>query len=193
MPYAQGRTKSVLPPCFTAPSRKLPQGVPTYSCALTGAPVMGSLSPMRLRGHVRLAYPYPFPPTGALCTASAGLLFPSLPYHQFPLSYIRFFCLSTLFSCIFAQPPQSGAASKNWNLSVSWMEPWCMPPGVVSTERSDLGSPFGRAGCPVRGSLRGSHVAITRFQTANGVPSQSACSADSSPIGRAKGAAAPVR
>ena len=27
-------------------------------------------------------------------------------------------------------------------------------------ERSDLGSPFGRAGCPERGSLRGSHVPI---------------------------------
>ena len=33
----------------------------------------------------------------------------------------------------------------------------------------------------------------TRFQSSNGVPSQSACSADSSPKGRAKGAAAPVR
>ena len=31
----------------------------------------------------------------------------------------------------------------------------------------------------------------TRFQSSNGVPSQSACSADSSPKGRAKGAAAP--
>ena len=55
-------------------------------------------------------------------------------------------------------------------------------------ERSALGSPFGRAGCPVRGSLRGSHVPIGAAQPSNGVPSQSACSADSSPIGRAKGA-----
>ena len=30
-------------------------------------------------------------------------------------------------------------------------------------ERSDLGSPYGRAGCPVRGSLRGSHVPIYAF------------------------------
>ena len=56
------------------------------------------------------------------------------------------------------------------------------------SERSDLGSPFGRAGCPVRGSLRGSHVPIGAAQPSNGVPSQSACSADSSPKGRAKGA-----
>ena len=41
---------------------------------------------------------------------------------------------------------------------------------------------------PLWGSLRGSHVTITQFQTSNGAPSQSACSADSSPIGRAKGA-----
>ena len=60
-------------------------------------------------------------------------------------------------------------------------------------ERSDLGSPFGRAGCPVRGSLRGSGVPMDASQSSNGVPSQSACSADSSPKGRAKGAAAPVR
>ncbi len=60
--------------------------------------------------------------------------------------------------------------------------------GIIFAERSDLGSPFGRAGCPARGSLRGSGVTITRFQTANVVPSQSACSADSSPKGRAKGA-----
>ena len=54
------------------------------------------------------------------------------------------------------------------------------------TERSDLGSPFGRADCPVWGSLRGSHVPMDASQPSNGVPSQSACSADSSPIGRAK-------
>ena len=60
-------------------------------------------------------------------------------------------------------------------------------------ERSDLGSPFGRAGCPVWGRLRGSGVPMDASQSSNGVPSQSACSADSSPKGRAKGAAAPVR
>ena len=64
--------------------------------------------------------------------------------------------------------------------------------GVVCVERSDLGSPYGRAGCPERGSLRGCRtIEIHLFLTA--VPSQSACSADSSPKGRAKGAAAPVR
>ena len=55
-------------------------------------------------------------------------------------------------------------------------------------ERSDLGSPFGRAGCPGRGRLRGSRVPMDASQPSNGVPSQSACSADSSPKGRAKGA-----
>ena len=45
---------------------------------------------------------------------------------------------------------------------------------------------------PRRGRLRGSRtIEMHLFPTA--VPSQSACSADSSPKGRAKGAAAPVR
>ena len=79
----------MLPPCFTAASRKLPLGVQAYSCAVTGAPVMSSLSPMRLRGHVRRIYPYPFPPPGALCTASAGLLFPSLPSQKRLTPYYR--------------------------------------------------------------------------------------------------------
>ena len=64
--------------------------------------------------------------------------------------------------------------------------------GVVFAERSDLGSPYGRAGCPCGAYLRGCRtIEMHLFPTA--VPSQSACSADSSPKGRAKGAAAPVR
>ena len=64
--------------------------------------------------------------------------------------------------------------------------------GVVCVERSDLGSPFGRAVCPVWGRLRGRRtIEMHLFPTT--VPSQSACSADSSPKGRAKGTAAPVQ
>ena len=40
---------------------------------------------------------------------------------------------------------------------------------------------------PHRGRLRGSHVPMRRSEPSNAVPSQSACSADSSPKGRAKG------
>ena len=56
------------------------------------------------------------------------------------------------------------------------------------TERSDLGSPFGRAGCPVWGLPGRVRRSDTRFQPSTWAPSQSACSADSSPKGRAKGA-----
>ena len=55
-------------------------------------------------------------------------------------------CLSSLLS-----------RTKNCSLASNGARSWCV------TERSDLGSPFGRAGCPVRGSLRGSHVPIYAF------------------------------
>ena len=55
-------------------------------------------------------------------------------------------CLSALLS-----------RTKNCSLASNGARSWCV------TERSDLGSPFGRAGCPVRGSLRGSHVPIYAF------------------------------
>ena len=49
------------------------------------------------------------------------------------------------------------------------------------------------SGLPRKGQSERVPRSNIRFQPSNGVPSQSACSADSSPKGRAKGAAAPVR
>ena len=49
-----------------------------------------------------------------------------------------------------------------------------------------LGSPSGGAGCPVRGRLRGQYIDFFCYYL-TAAPSQSACSADSSPKGRAKG------
>ena len=84
-----------------------------------------------------------------------------------------------------AEPAVNGARGR-CVIRNSWVQP-----GIVSAERSDLGSPYGGAGCPARGRLRGQHMNFGyHFLTA--VPSQSACSADSSPKGRAKGAPAPV-
>ena len=66
----------MLPPCFAVSSRKLPPGVPTYACALTGAPVADYLSPAQLRDHVRLAYPYPFTPNRGSLNGLSGLTLP---------------------------------------------------------------------------------------------------------------------
>ena len=49
-----------------------------------------------------------------------------------------------------------------------------------------LGSPSGGAGCPERGSPERANVAVFCCHYLTAVPSQSACSADSSPKGRAK-------
>ena len=101
----------------------------------------------------------------------------SVNRHHFPAKAGKFFLGSPPWGRLSCLPPRElTACSDEWYFV------------GYGTERSDLGSPFGRAGCPARGSLRGSHVTITRFQTSNVVPSQSACSADSSPKGRAKGA-----
>ena len=66
---------SVLPPCFTMTSRSLPPGVPTYSCALTGAPVTDYLSPAQLRDHLQHLYPCPITPNR---DSLDGILMPTL-------------------------------------------------------------------------------------------------------------------
>ncbi len=47
---------------FTSVSRRTPYGVPTHSCAMTGAPVADYLSPARLRDHVPRPIRAPLPP-----------------------------------------------------------------------------------------------------------------------------------
>ena len=71
--------------------------------------------------------------------------------------------------------------SANCNLAVSFLR-----------SEATLALPLGELAAPL-GQTERVPRSNTRFQSSNGVPSQSACSADSSPIGRAKGAAAPVR
>ena len=66
-------------------------------------------------------------------------------YHTFATDYI------IQGEAISLPPRWSTACSDEWYFVGHGME------------RSDLGSPFGRAGCPVRGSLRGSHVPIYAF------------------------------
>ncbi len=69
-----------LPPCFAAASQQRPYGVPSYSRAFTGAPVVHYLSHTQLPGHVRQTPLYPFAASGALWTRSAGLLSCSSPF-----------------------------------------------------------------------------------------------------------------
>ena len=82
----QGRASgdAVVPPCFTAPSRRRPLRVPSHSCAVTGAPVAACAgdrqSAARLRGHVQRTSPRLFSPSrGSLCR----LCPPTLPFIVF--------------------------------------------------------------------------------------------------------------
>jgi hypothetical protein len=71
------RKNAVVPPCFTRASRHEPYRVPTNPCAVTGAPVMDYLSPMRLQGHVQQALCTP----SQLPGLSAAYLPAYSPYH----------------------------------------------------------------------------------------------------------------
>ena len=83
---------------------------------------------------------------------------------------------------------QESVKSEEWRVEITKKVPFCDGNPQIVWSEATLALPLGELAAPPRGRLRGSRVPIDAAQFSNGVPSQSACSADSSPKGRAKSA-----